>query len=123
MDKTAKKAYKYLLSQGYRPVTKYNTKKIPDIEWSDFLKSVEYLERCGYAECIRHPVGGMIGGRLTHEGKHKFELDCRAAFRAFFTHYLPGFFSGITAAVLANLLSDYGRSLLSALTQLLQSPK
>lgn len=120
MDKTSKYTYNYLKKYGYRRITKYTLPEPVSIPWSDFVNSLLYLERCGYVRCIHHSIEGVIGGQLTHEGKHKFEIDMENAFRSFFTRYIPGFVSGVAVTVTADLLVRHGHSILSALFQLLQ---
>ena len=114
MDKFSKKVYKFLLSQpnhGFRsdmydpaPFTK-----------QEFSSACEYLVRCGYAKRIKS------GYMLTHEGIHKRELDLIAFRKNFFSRYVTGIVTGIVIAIIANLLTEPVRSLLSEVFRLLET--
>ena len=74
---------------------------------TDFFDCVKYLASQGLIEYVPNQDGRHIGIHASYECMHKAELDRREAFQNFFTHYLPGFISGIFATVVAEILARY----------------
>jgi len=111
MDKYADKVFKYLISC---PGHSFNciSGKCPDglLPKRDFMDACDYLVDNGYAEYVfRNSVNSDI--HVTHLGMHKREIEIRAFWKMFLTHYLPGFVTGVATSLIATYATDWIQSL------------
>lgn len=106
MDKYVKKVYDFVLSCPDRQFL-YGLYDTPSCMGTrqQFIDACIYLEECGYA-VNNAKIGGV---HITHRGAHKREIEIRQFWHSFFTHYLPGFISGILATVIGGLILAYVR--------------
>lgn len=105
MDKYAKEVYKFVLSQpDHSFIYQMYPEQIPGgiNKFNDFKAACRFLANKGYA-IVGSP--GMI--TLTHEGVHKRELELVEFRKLIFTHYIPGFISGVFVSVTAGLLLQW----------------
>lgn len=103
MDNTSKKILKLLKETPDFEIFYYDEPYLKlNISEDEFFRAVEYLDRCGYTQCIRNQNGVPLGTALTHEAVHSKSIKFDS-----FKHWLfSTFFGGVIIGVCSTLLSE-----------------